>query len=135
MKEVTRSPLIWVVPGLTPKNELCKRSIDFFINGLPIPAHVEGVSVTPLLKNPKANWNIPALITFKEGNHAVKSENYRYIKYGKGGEEFYDVIKDPYEWNSVISQKSYRPGTSGKRYKISTKGRKISNIINVYQQQ
>jgi arylsulfatase A-like enzyme len=115
-EEATRSPFIWVVPGLTPKGALCNRPVDFLsvfptlaeINGLPVPAHVEGTNILKLLKNPKAVWNTPALITFKEGNHAVKTDKFRYIRYAKGGEELYDVFNDPYEWNNIISAKEHQ---------------------------
>lgn len=101
---------------MTPKGSLCNRSVDFLsifptlseINGLSIPAHNEGLSIAKLLKNPKATWDTPALITFKEGNHAVKTEKYRYIKYAKGGEELYDVVNDPYEWKNIISSKDHQ---------------------------
>ncbi len=76
------------------------------LNGLRTPSHVEGVSIKKLLSNPTADWKLPALTTYKEGNHAVRSEAYRYIKYANGGEEFYDEKKDPYKWTNLISDKS-----------------------------
>jgi len=36
----------------------------------------------------------------------VRSENYRYIRYAKGGEEFYDEKNDPYEWKNIINNKN-----------------------------
>ena len=75
-------------------------------NGLKIPGHVEGKSILKLLKNPNAEWDTPAMTTFKEGNHSVRSEKHRYIKYQKGGEEFYDEMKDLFEWNNLILNKN-----------------------------
>lgn len=63
-------------------------------------------SIKKLLKDPSAEWKLPALTTYKEGNHAVRSENYRYIRYAKGGEEFYDEKKDPYEWVNINADKN-----------------------------
>jgi arylsulfatase A-like enzyme len=113
-EEATRSPLIWVVPNITKPGSKCARTVDFMsiyptlaeLNGLPIPKHVEGNSIFKLLKNSDSKWNLPALTTFKEGNHAVRSEKYRYIKYAKGGEELYDEIKDPFEWKNLSDEKS-----------------------------
>ena len=34
-------------------------------------------------------------------NHAVRSERFHYIHYGKGGEELYEVAKDPHQWNNL----------------------------------
>jgi arylsulfatase A-like enzyme len=113
-EEATRSPLIWVVPNLTKPGSKCSKTIDFMsiyptlaeLNGLKTPTYVEGKSIKKLLVNPNAEWNIPALTTYKEGNHAVRSENYRYIRYAKGGEEFYDEKNDPYEWVNIINDKN-----------------------------
>lgn len=113
-EEATRSPLIWVVPGTNSKGQVCNRTVDFMsiyptlaeANGLSIPKHVEGRSIMSLIKNPASEWNLPAITTFKEGNHSVRSEKFRYIKYQKGGEEFYDEQNDPYEWVNLIKDKS-----------------------------
>lgn len=113
-EEATRSPLIWVVPKLTKPGSKCSKTVDFMsiyptlaeLNGLKTPTHVEGKSIKKLLANPNAEWNIPALTTYKEGNHAVRSENYRYIRYAKGGEEFYDEKNDPFEWVNIINDKN-----------------------------
>jgi len=113
-EEATRSPLIWVVPNITKSGSKCSRTVDFMsiyptlaeLNGLKTPTHVEGKSIKKLLANPNAEWNIPALTTYKEGNHAVRSEKYRYIRYAEGGEEFYDEKNDPYEWVNIINDKN-----------------------------
>jgi hypothetical protein len=70
------------------------------------------------LKNPNADWKTPALTTFKEGNHAIRSEKYRYIRYEKGGEELYDEVNDPYEWKNIISED-----------KFTTEKRKLSKYL------
>jgi arylsulfatase A-like enzyme len=110
-EEATRSPLIWVVPGLTSPNTRCERAVDFMtiyptlmdLCGLPIPAHVQGESIRALLAQPKAPWDRPALTTYKFQNHAVRAEGWRYIRYADGGEELYDESKDPYEWVNLAN--------------------------------
>jgi len=105
-EESTRSPLIWVVPGLTKPGSVCGRTIDLMdvyptlcdLAGLPIPAHVEGQSIRPLLQNPNAPWDRPAITTHEFNNHSVRTEKWRYIRYADGGEELYDHDKDPLEW-------------------------------------
>ena len=72
--------------------------------GIPTPAHVQGKSLRPLLADPKAPWDQPAITTYKYMNHAVRTEDYRYIRYADGGEEFYDERKDPYEWTNLVEQ-------------------------------
>ena len=54
----------------------------------------------PLLKNPQAAWDRPAITTHGRGNHAVRSEQYRYIRYADGTEELYEYVSDPNEWTN-----------------------------------
>jgi arylsulfatase A-like enzyme len=111
-EEATRAPLIWVAPGVTRAGGVCERTVDFLsiyptlcdLTGIPIPKHVEGVSIRPLLADPKAAWDRPALTTHGQGNHAVRSEKWRYIRYADGSEELYDEGKDPYEWTNLASK-------------------------------
>jgi len=110
-EESTRSPLIWVVPGLTKPGGVSARTVDFMsifptltdLCGIATPSHVEGPSIKPLLADPKAEWNKPALTTYQFNNHAVRSEGWRYIRYADGGEELYNEQTDPNEWTNLAS--------------------------------
>jgi hypothetical protein len=61
----------------------------------------------PLLRNPAAKWNRPALTTYLRGNHTLRSERWRYIRYHDGGEELYDHTKDPLEWSNLSGKPEY----------------------------
>lgn len=114
-EEATRAPFIWVVPGLTPVNGRCDRTVDFMsiyptltdLCGLPTPGHVQGKSLRPLLTNPAAPWTTPAVTTYKYMNHTVRTEDRRYIRYADGGEELYDEKGDPYEWTNLAAKPGY----------------------------
>ncbi len=114
-EEATRAPLIWVAPGVTKANTVSDRTVDFLsiyptltdLAGIPTPKHVEGKSIRPLLVDPKASWVDPAITTYQYGNHAVRTEGWRYIRYVNGDEELYDESKDPYEWTNLATQPQF----------------------------
>ncbi|HXG46372.1 MAG TPA: sulfatase [Methylomirabilota bacterium] len=108
-EEATRAPFIWVAPGVTKAGGRCERTVDFMsiyptlceLAGIAAPKHLEGVSIAKLLRNPAAQWTTPALTTHGFQNHAVRTEEWRYIRYADGGEELYNHTADPYEWNNL----------------------------------
>ena len=108
-EEATRAPLIWYAPGVTKANTVCSKPVDFMsiyptlceLAGIDTPSHVEGKSLVPLLKDPKAKWNGVAVTTHGYMNHSVRNEHWRYIRYKDGSEELYDHRKDPYEWKNL----------------------------------
>jgi len=108
-EEATRAPLIWVAPGVTKPGTVCDRTVDFMtifptltdLCGVPTPKHVEGRSIRALLQDPKAAWDRPAVTTHRFKNHAVRTEDWRYIRYENGDEELYDEKADPNEWTNL----------------------------------
>jgi arylsulfatase A-like enzyme len=114
-EEAARAPFLFVVPGMTPPNSACDRTVDYMgiyptlcdLAGLPIPKHVQGISIKPLLQNPRVPWDLPALTTYLYKNHSVRTERWRYIRYSDGGEELYDHAKDPLEWNNLAKNAQY----------------------------
>ncbi len=64
---------------------------------------LEAVSILPLLKNPKLEWNHPSVTTWQRNNHSVRTERWRYTRYNDGGEELYDHNSDPHEWKNLAA--------------------------------
>ena len=99
-------PFIVVAPGTTKPNTACDHPIDLTVLyptllelcGLTEDKKADGVSVVPLLKNPQGKLRRPAIMTYLRGNHAVRSQRWRYIRYADGSEELYDHESDPNEW-------------------------------------
>ena len=42
-------------------------------------------------------------MTYMRGNHAIRSERWRYILYDDGSEELYDHKNDPNEWTNLAA--------------------------------
>jgi len=108
----THVPFIFVVPGMTEEGSHCNVPVDLTvlyptlleICGMPKDRSCDGVSALPLLKGNQANWKRPALMTYKKGNHALRTERWRYIRYADGTEELYDHDVDPYEWDNIAQK-------------------------------
>jgi arylsulfatase A-like enzyme len=107
----TRVPLIVSYPGGT-RNQSCSRPVELLsifptlvsLAGLPAAEFVEGRSLGPLLEEPTAEWSYPAITTYRQQNHAVRSERYRYIRYADGSEELYDHSVDSHEWKNIAGE-------------------------------
>lgn len=107
----TRVPLMVSGPGVTP-GARCGRPVELLdlfptladLAGLQAPKHLEGVSLRAQLRNATAPRNRPAITTHNQGNHAVRDEQYRYIRYADGSEELYDMVKDPHEWTNLAGR-------------------------------
>jgi arylsulfatase A-like enzyme len=114
-EESTRMPFIWIAPGVTKAGGVCDRPVDLMsvyptlcsLTSVEVPQHVEGVNITPLLLDPKASWDKPAITTFHLNNHSIRTERWRYIHYAEGGEELYDHDTDPYEWKNLAADPKF----------------------------
>ncbi len=109
-EEATRSPLMFVVPGLTVQDARCDQPVSLIdiyptlvdICGLSGMPGLEGRSLRPFLKKPGAAWERPALTTFTQQNHSLRTRRWRYIRYRDGTEELYDRASDPHEWTNLL---------------------------------
>jgi len=112
-EEATRAPLMIVAPGIKPGR--CPTPVSFLdiyptlveLAGLEPNLDLDGKSIVPLMKNPEAVWERPALTTHGKGNHSLRTRQWRYTRYHDGGEELYDHNTDPMEWNNLAGDPAY----------------------------
>jgi choline-sulfatase len=113
-EESTRVPLILAGPGIT-RGARCHRPAELLdlyptlveLCGLPARTDLEGHSLVPQLKDANAKRPWPAITTHNQGNHTVRTERWRYIRYADGSEELYDDEKDPNEWKNLAKDPKY----------------------------
>ena len=96
----TRVPLIFAGPGISENAKTGQPAelLDIYptlleLTGLPANENNEGISLLPQLKDATTKRERPAITSHGPGNHGVRSENWRYIRYADGSEELYDMAK------------------------------------------
>lgn len=110
----TRVPLIFAGPGIT-EGAVCSKPAELLdiyptlveLSGLPPRTDLEGHSLVPQLKDANTPRKWPAITSHNRNNTTVRTENYRYIHYADGSEEFYDMQQDPTEWKNLIGDPNY----------------------------
>lgn len=114
-EEATHNVLMFTAPNVTKPGSRCDTPVNLIdiyptlidLCGLKQRDELEGVSLTPLLKNPNAKWDRPALTTHGKDNHSIRSSRWRYIRYSDGTEELYDHNKDEMEWTNLANMPEY----------------------------
>ena len=112
--EGTRVPLIFAGPGVKGGQRCLQPAelLDIYptlvdLCGLPGRNDLEGLSLLPQLTDAQAKRERPAITSHNQGNHGIRSQRYRYIRYADGSEEFYDTQQDPHEWTNLAKDKRY----------------------------
>jgi len=104
----TKVPLIFAGPGVTRGGRSSQPAelLDVYptllaLAGLAPRNDLEGLSLLPQLKNASTPRARPAITSHNQGNHGIRSESWRYIRYADGSEELYDTRNDPNEWTNL----------------------------------
>ena len=114
-EEVTRVPLIVRAPGIGTPGGVSKRAVSLVdiyptlaaLTTLSPPTDLDGESLLPLLQDPSAPRSAPALTTRQGQHHAIRTDRWRYIRYGDGSEELYDHETDPMEWKNLAVETAH----------------------------
>ncbi|MGA0846575.1 MAG: sulfatase-like hydrolase/transferase, partial [Luteolibacter sp.] len=86
----------------------------------------DGKSLVSVLKDPsKARDRNIFLPGMKPNEFAIVNNQWRYIRYADGGEELYDLTKDPNEWENLARKPKCRPLIERMRKKAPEKFAKL----------
>ena len=81
--------------------------------GFTIPAELEGLSLTPLLKNSQAKWDKAAITQVHHASntqgYSIRTKKWRYTEWNEGrdGKELYNHEIDPEESINLASNPEY----------------------------
>ena len=111
----TRVPFLFAGPGIGRRLQ-CREPVELLdlyptlveLCGLPRRPELEGLSLLPQLQDPAHPRPRPALTTANPGNHALRSQEWRYIRYADGSEELYHLETDPHEWTNLATTGLYQ---------------------------
>ncbi len=103
-----RVVMILAGPGIQASNRKSGRTVELLdlyptlvdLAGLPPRPELEGRSLRPLLADPAAPWDKPAITSIAADRVSVRTERWRYSLH-PDGEELYDHDADPMEWKNL----------------------------------
>jgi len=116
-----RAPMIIAGPGVSKENQACFQTVELLdlyptlvdLTGYEIPKNLDGVSLRPLLENPKTRWDKPAItqVYLKENaqGYSIRTQRWRYTEWnnGEAGTELYDHDNDPGEVINLAKKARY----------------------------
>ncbi|MEM9368750.1 MAG: sulfatase [Planctomycetota bacterium] len=129
-----RAPLIFATPPRmkTRSGEATSSLVEFIdiyptlceLTGLPLPGHLDGQSLTSILKDPTATIKDSAISRFKDGD-TIRTDRYRYTLYQdkKGnisGHMLFDHQNDPGENVNLADDPSYADAITDLRVRLQS---------------
>jgi iduronate 2-sulfatase len=117
----THVPLIISAPGMKARGCRTRALTEFLdiyptlcdLAGLDKPAHLEGLSMAPLLDDPDLKWKEAAYSQYCRGSsmgYSIRTDRYRYTEWRRAGDkqpdavELYDHETDPAENRNIAAE-------------------------------
>jgi len=137
----SRVPLLMGGAGVEGRSRGCPRTVEHLdiyptvveLCGLEgAPGNLQGRSLMPLLRNPGARWDHPAVSQVHRAGagkqvmgYSLRTERYRYTFWNQGteGEELYDYEKDPRELRNLANDAGSAPLKAKLRASLESIGR------------
>jgi len=134
-EDTLRTSLILTLPGLAApgaSTAALAEVVDIYptlldLCGLKGPPGIEGTSLVPALRDPRATVKTAAFSTVERraGNvgRSVRTGRYRYTEWPDGSEELYDHEADPNEWTNLATSAESRPALADMRRLLDARER------------
>ena len=115
-EEAAHVPFIIYDPRIKADNaENCDQPVSLIdiyrtlaeLTGIECKDNVAGQSLVPQLKDPMAIIEKPAITSWGRGNYALRSQDWRYIRYYDGSEELYRHSTDPNHWTNLAKDSEF----------------------------
>ena len=124
-EEVTRVPLVIDAPGYRAGvSSSPVELVDLYptlssLASIKTPDDVEGSDLTPILKDPNYRVRETALSINK--GFALRGDQWTYIRYTDGSEEFYDMNSDPNQFQNIVDSPEVKDGVAEARAALDTR--------------
>lgn len=125
-EESAAVPLIIKVPGKKPA--VCHSLVELLdlyptiskLCGLDIPKRIQGKDLSPIFENPAHEVRDAAFSVNGKG-YLLREDRWAYIGYDRGGEELFDMKKDPQQYTNLASDPEHAATRDRLRAKLKAK--------------
>jgi iduronate 2-sulfatase len=125
-EESAAVPLIIKIPGQKPA--VCSSLVELLdlyptisnLCGLEVPKRIQGKDLSPVFEKPSFEVRDAAFSVNGKG-YLLREDRWAYIRYERGGEELFDMEKDPKQYTNLASEAAYAKTRNRLREKLRAK--------------